>query len=102
MARYPEKLAAHVSDRQRNANMEFLRDRVIETGICGGMDLAWALKPRAGSPRSIDSIIHRQGGVDSTIDIGNAFDDLSRPLRLMWLVSHGSSYGGYSPRPGCQ
>lgn len=47
-ARYPERLAAGVSIEQRTANMEFLRDRVIEAGICGGMNLAWNLKRGVG------------------------------------------------------
>ena len=35
-AKYPSQRAAGVSEGERIANMEFLRDRVIEAGICGG------------------------------------------------------------------
>ena len=38
-AKYPERLAAGVSSSQRVDNMSFLRDRIIEAGKCGGMDL---------------------------------------------------------------
>jgi hypothetical protein len=100
MARHPDKLVAGVSLAQRMANMAFLRDRVIETGICGGMDLAWNMK-RGGPERSLDAVVHRQGGVDRIFDIGAGYDDTSRPLRLIWLETHGAFYGGYSPRPSC-
>jgi hypothetical protein len=101
MARYPERLVAGVSLSKRMENMSFLRDRVIETGICGGMDLAWNTK--RGDPRqglSIDAIVHRQNGGDTLMDIGFAYDDTSRPLRLGWTVSIAPFYRAY-PRPSC-
>jgi hypothetical protein len=62
--------------------MIFLRDRIIEAGKCGGLDLGWNLK-RGGPELSIDFITNRTGGLDG-IDIGFAYDDTSHPLRLSW------------------
>jgi hypothetical protein len=99
-AKYPDRLAAGVSLNQRVANMEFLRDRIIEAGICGGLDLAWNNK-RGTGPRSIDAIAWRHG-VDDVVDIGAAYDDTSRPLGLQWgIVAGPPGYDPY-PRPTCR
>jgi hypothetical protein len=82
--KYPERLAAGVSLQQRKDNMAFLRDRIIEAGKCGGLDLGWNLK-RGGPELSIDFITNRTGGLDG-IDIGFAYDDTSTPLRLAWAT----------------
>jgi hypothetical protein len=81
-AKYPDKLVAGISLGQRQANMMFLRDRIIEAGKCGGLDLGWNLK-RGGPELSIDFITNRTGGLDG-IDIGFAYDDTHTPLRLSW------------------
>jgi hypothetical protein len=100
-SKYPERLRAGVSLSQRIANMEFLRDRVIETGICGGMDLAWN-KKRGTGPHSTDAIAWRTKGRDEVVDIGAAYDDTSRALNLMWhIVAGPPGYDPY-PRPSCQ
>lgn len=99
-AQYPEKLVAGVSDSQRISNMEFMRNRVIETGICGGMDLGLNLK-RGGPTISIDAIVWRHG-FDDIIDIGLAYDDTSQPLRLQWISVNAPFYKEYLPRPNCQ
>jgi hypothetical protein len=100
-ATYPDRLAAGVSLNQRIANMEFLRDRVIEAGICGGLDLAWNLKRGVG-PHSIDAIAWRHNRVDDVVDIGMAYDDTSRPLALQWgIVAGPPGYDPY-PRPTCR
>ena len=44
---------------QRQANMEFLRDRIIEAGKCGGLDLGLNLK-RGGPDISIDFLAWRR------------------------------------------
>jgi len=82
-AKYPDKTAPVSSLSQRQANMMFLRDRVIEAGKCGGLDLGWNLK-RGGPEISIDFITQRSGGSVDGIDIGVAYDDTSTPLRLAW------------------
>ncbi|MEZ5316892.1 MAG: hypothetical protein R2752_05775 [Vicinamibacterales bacterium] len=100
--RYPERRQAGVSLAQRIADMEFLRDRVIEAGRCGGLDLAWNLKRGVG-PHSTDALAwrHSNGFVD-VVDIGAAFDDTSQPLNLQWIIVSGPpGYDGY-PSGGCQ
>lgn len=96
MAKYPERLAAGVSHEQRVQNMEFLRDRVIEEGRCGGLRLAWNLK-RGTGPRSIDAIGWQHGDNDilDVVDIAQAYDDTGSPLRLHWLVVSGPA--GWDP-----
>jgi hypothetical protein len=99
---FPERLVAGVSLSQRQANMAFLRDRIIEAGRCGGLDLAWNLKRGVG-PHSIDALAwrHANGFVD-VVDIGAAYDDTSRPLELNWLIVAGPpGYDPY-PHPGCR
>jgi hypothetical protein len=63
--------------------MAFLRDRIIEAGKCGGLDLGWNLK-RGGPDLSIDFITQRLNGTLDGIDVGFAYDDTSTPLRLVW------------------
>jgi hypothetical protein len=100
-AAYPDKMAAGVSLDQRIANMEFIRDRVIEAGICGGLDLAWN-KKRGTGPHSTDALAWRHG-IDDVVDIGAAYDDTSRPLQLQWAIVAGpAGYDPYSPRPTCK
>ena len=94
-AQYPERLAAHVGSAERVANMEFLRDQIIATGICGGMDLARNLKRGVG-PHSIDAIAwrHEDGWVD-VVDVAFSYDDTGSELRLHWMVMDGPS--GWDP-----
>jgi hypothetical protein len=100
-AKYPSYLAAGVSLDERIANMAFLRDRVIESGICGGLDLAWN-KKRGDGPHSIDALAWRTGApIDEVVDIGAAYDDTSKPLQLMWSIVLGPpGYDPY-PKPNC-
>jgi hypothetical protein len=76
--------------------MEFLRDRVIETGICGGLDLGRNLKRGVG-PYSIDALAWKlPSGFVEVVDIGFAYDDTSIPLRLTWGIVEGPpGYDGY-------
>jgi hypothetical protein len=100
--KYPSYLAAGISLHQREENMKFLRDRVIEAGICGGLDLAWNLKRGVG-PHSIDALAWRVNGAVEVVDIGIAYDDTSRPLALTWGIVPGPpGYDTYQPRPTCQ
>ena len=100
--RFPDRLVSGISREERIANMEFLRDEVITTGICGGMELARNLK-RGKGPHSIDAIAwrHQDGRVD-VVDIASAYDDTGRELRLHWLVVAGPP--GWDPFPAkpCQ
>jgi hypothetical protein len=97
--KYPDRLAAGVSEHQRRENMEFLRDRIIEAGLCGGMDLGRNLK-RGGPEISVDFLVWRRAGGDVGIDIGAAYDDTSQTLRLQWSESTFPFYQAY-PKPSC-
>lgn len=87
---YPEYLVSTArgdhSLERRHRNMEFIRDRIIETGICKGVDLGRNFK--RGTPViSHDFIVWRQPGQrDRGIDIASGFDDVDRPLKLTWQV----------------
>jgi hypothetical protein len=101
---YPDRLVAGVSHSQRQANMAFVRDRMIEAGICGGMDLAWNMK-RGGPEKSIDYLAYRKAGRWIGVDIGAAYDDTSVPLVLQWGENPGDPLvtpATYSPAPSCK
>ena len=99
-AAFPDYLRP-TSFNQRIANMEFLRDRIIETGICGGMDLALNLKRGVG-PHSHDAIAWRDGNRVRVIDIASAFDDPSIHLFLHFQeVAGPPGYDPYPHHPGC-
>lgn len=94
-AKYPDRLVAGVSLSTRQANMAFLRDRIIEAGRCGGLDLAWNLK-RGGPDISIDFITEKVNGVVKGHDIAFDYDNTSTPLRLYWGDGDFPSYGAYT------
>ncbi len=94
-ARYPERLVAGISLTQRQTNMAFLRDKIIEAGRCGGLDLAWNLK-RGGPELSIDFITERVGGVVIGRDIGFDYDNTSTVLQLYWGTGEFPFYGAYT------
>jgi hypothetical protein len=87
-----------VSHQERVDSMEFLRDRIIEAGTCGGMRLARNLKRGVG-PHSIDAIAWRPGEGDETevVDLARDYDNASAPLELHWIVVGGPP--GWDPAP---
>jgi hypothetical protein len=94
-AKYPEYLVAGVSLSQRQANMSFIRDRIIEAGKCGGLDLGQNLK-RGGPDLSIDFLAWRQSGGDMGVDIAFDYDNTSTPLRLQWSeAGFGATYKAF-------
>ena len=99
--KYPERLVAGISLDQRKQNMAFLRDRIIEAGKCGGMDLGWNLK-RGGPELSIDFLAWRRSDGDMGVDIGFDYDNTSTPLKLYWgEAGLGATYQAY-PAVSCQ
>ena len=101
-AKYPQYLRATATLHDREVNMAYIRDRMIEAGICGGLDLAWNLKRGVG-PRSTDALLWRDAGRDRVIDIAAGFDDYRSALRLHWIEVEGPpGYDRYLPRPSCQ
>lgn len=103
MARYPDRLAGGISHAQRVANMEFLRDRVIEEGRCAGLKLAWNLKRSGAGPRSIDAITWRRGAdnILEVVDIALDFDNPGRTLRLHWMIVDGPAWWDPAPEKTC-
>ena len=100
--RYPEKLAAGVSRDERVANMQFLRDRIIEFGICGGMNIGWNMK-RGGPEKSTDFVAWHDGRRRMGVDIAYAYDAPDRQLQLVWAVYGPTKhYRAYEPRPRCK
>jgi hypothetical protein len=95
-AKYPDRIAGGVSSSQRVANMMFLRDRIIEAGKCGGLDLGHNLK-RGGPEISIDFLAWRRADGDMGVDIGVDYDNTSQPLRLAWNLAGfpGTFYSAY-------
>jgi hypothetical protein len=101
-AAYPQKLvktsAGDFSLERRWANMEFLRDRIIETGKCKGMNLGRNFK-RGGPEISRDFIVLRgssgKNGTDRGVDIASGYDAVSNPLKLTWQVFDGDKNWGH-------
>ena len=99
-AKYPDRLVAGVSLGTRQANMSFLRDRIIESGRCAGLDLAWNLK-RGGPEVSIDFISEKVNGQVIGHDIAFDYDKTSTPLQLYWGGGDFPAYGGYTNSFSC-
>ena len=100
-AAFPDRLRPTGNLNDRIHNMEFLRDRIIEAAICGGMDVTWNLKRGVG-PHSHDAVAWRDGGRDRVMDIASGFDEFRGGLSLHWLeVSGPSGYDTYTNHPGC-
>jgi len=91
-AKYAQYRRAGVSASQRRSNMEFLRDRIIEAGLCGGLDLGYNLK-RGGPEISTDFITERRGGQVIGYDIAFDYDNTRTELKLQWMSDGpGSKY----------
>ena len=100
--KYPQYMNATSTLHEREENMKFIRDRMIEAGICGGLDLAWNLKRGVG-PHSTDALLHRDGSRDRVIDIAAGFDEYKIAMRLHWIeVAGPPGYDRYLPRPTCK
>ncbi len=100
-AKYPDKRAPVGSLGQRQANMEFLRDRIIEAGKCGGLNLGRNLK-RGGPEISIDFLAWRRSDGDMGIDFGFDYDNIGTTLQLQWLEAGlGATFQAY-PSVSCQ
>ena len=96
-AMYPERLAEGVSREERLANMEFLRDRIVEVGKCSGLTLAWNRK--MNGQRSIDAINwdDTEKHAIEVVDLAMDYDNTDVPLKLQWAVVHGPA--GWDPYP---
>lgn len=93
-SRYPQYLKAGVSLDTRKANMQFLRDRLIEHALCQGLQVGQNLK-RGGPEISNDFITYFTGGRWVGVDIASGYDDTSTTLRLQWYQHGASTNWGY-------
>ena len=101
---WPDYLDPTDRTAMRLVNMEFLRDRFIEAGICGGIDLAWNRKRgNFSADRSVDAIAWRKpNGFVEVVDLAGSFDDKTLPLVLHWQIVEGPpGYESYTDHPGC-
>ena len=102
-AAYPDKLAktstGDFSLERRWANMEFIRDRIIETARCKGMNLGRNDKRGKGQEISRDFVVLRgssgKGGRDRGVDIASGYDAVSNHLKLTWQVFDGDKNWGH-------
>jgi hypothetical protein len=99
--KYPHHRRAGVSHSERVANMMFLRDRIIEAGLCGGLDLGWNLK-RGGPEISIDFLAERRGGAVIGHDIAFDYDNTSKVLQLYWGGGTFPFYTRYTNAYSCK
>lgn len=99
---WPQYLEPTATLAERLEHMEFIRDRFIEAGICGGLDFALNLKRGVG-PHSHDAIAWRKpNGNIEVIDIASAFDDKTITMSLHFAAVGGEpGYDPYPNHPGC-
>jgi len=81
--KYANKRAPVGSVAERQANMMFLRDRIIEAGKCSGLEYGYNLK-RGGPELSIDVIAWRRSDGNMGVDIAFDYDNNSTTLQLGW------------------
>ncbi len=99
---WPQYLEPTATLAERLEHMEFVRDRFIEAGICGGLDFALNLKRGVG-PHSHDAIAWRKpNGFVEVVDIASAFDDKTITMSIHFAIVAGpSGYDPYPNHPGC-
>jgi len=99
--KYASKRAPVGSLSQRQDNMKFLRDRIIEAGKCAGRDYSWNLK-RGGPELSIDVIAWKRPDGNMGVDIGFDYDNIGSELKLVWgEVDLFASYTPYTNSFSC-
>jgi hypothetical protein len=98
--KYPNQRRAGVSSGERVANMEFIRDRIIEAGKCAGFNFGYNLK-RGGPELSIDFLAWRTGGDDIGVDIAFDYDNTSTTLRLQWAPVGPGAFWTPGPSAPC-
>ena len=93
-ARYPQYRKAGVSLDQRKANMQFLRNRLIEHATCKGLNVGLNLK-RGGPDISNDFITYFTGGRWVGVDVSSGYDDTSTTLKMQWYQHGAGTNWGY-------
>ena len=82
-AKYADKRRPVGSLGERQNNMIFLRDRIIEAGICSGLVYGHNLK-RGGPELSIDVIAWQRPDGNMGVDIAFDYDNIGSTLQLTW------------------
>jgi hypothetical protein len=101
-AKYPDKTAPVSSLAERQENMKFLRDRVIESGLCAGNTYGWNLK-RGGPELSIDVIAWKRSDGNMGVDIAFDYDNLGATIKLTWgEIDLKASYTPYTNAYACK
>ena len=99
--KYASRRAPVGSFAQRQTNMLFLRDRIIEAGRCAGRDYSWNLK-RGGPELSVDVIVWKRPDGNMGVDIGFDYDNIGTELKLVWgEVDLFASYTPYTNAFSC-
>jgi hypothetical protein len=93
-ARYPQYRKSGVSLDTRKANMQFLRDRLIEHALCRGLQVGWNDKRGSGT-LSNDFITYFTGGRWVGVDIASGYDDTGDTLNITWYQHGASTNYGY-------
>jgi hypothetical protein len=95
---YPERTKRGVSLSKRKEDMAFLRDRIIEVGLCVGHRMGRNLK-RGGPEHSYDFLAYKTGGKTWGVDIAGGYDDTSKTLRLGWHMHAPRAFFDPLPNP---
>jgi hypothetical protein len=95
---YPDRGRAGVSLSRRKEDMAFLRDRIIEVGLCVGHQMARNLK-RGGPELSYDFLAWKTGGKWWGVDIASGYDDTDHRLELGWHPHAPRSFPSPIPNP---
>ena len=82
-AKYADRRRPVGSLAERQANMIFLRDRVIEAGKCSGLEYGYNMK-RGGPEYSIDVIAWKRNDGNMGVDIAFDYDNYGTTLQLAW------------------
>jgi hypothetical protein len=96
---YPDRGRANVSLGKRDEDMAFFRDRIIEVGLCVGLEMGRNLK-RGGPELSMDLLAWKTGGRTWGVDIAGGYDAVDKPLVLSWRMHAPRAF--FSPIPNPQ
>jgi hypothetical protein len=95
---YPDRGKPRVSLAKRKEDMAFLRDRIIEVGLCVGHEMGRNLK-RGGPEHSYDFLAWKHSGKTWGVDIAGGYDALKKPLILSWRVHAPRAFFDPLPNP---
>jgi hypothetical protein len=95
---YPDRGERRQSLADRKEDMAFLRDRIIEIGLCTGQQMGRNLK-RGGPDFSIDFLAFKTNGKTWGVDVAGSYDDTSKRLTLGWHMHAPRAFFSALPNP---